>query len=216
MRSAVVTAVVTAVATGPGFAGWIVLLGIAASGLSGCASGPAPQDHFYRLDVPAPSASGSGTVLAGGLLVERPTTDALTRGRPLLQRGSESSVEVTPYKYHLWVDSPDLLVQREMIDYLRAAQVASEVSSRQVDMDPRWVLNAHISRMEHMKSGGNRVIVEIEMRVSAVSSRRARVNKTYRAEQAVSGSGIEAAARAFGRAVGNILGQLVRDLEASG
>lgn len=210
------SAIGTAVTTGLGFAGWIVLLGIAASGLSGCASGPAPQDHFYRLDVPAPSASASGTVLDGELLVERPTTDALTRGRPLLHRGSESSVEVTPYKYHLWVDSPDRLLQRETIDYLRAARVATGVTSRQVDMDPRWVLNAHISRMEHMKSGGDRVIVEIEMRVSPVSGRRARIDKTYRAEQAVSGSGIEAAARAFGSAVGSILGQLVKDLEASG
>ena len=67
-----------------------------------------------------------------------------------------------------------------------------------------------------MTSGGNRVIVEIEMRVSPVGGRRARINKTYRAEQAVSGSGIEAAARAFGSAVGNILDQLVKDLEASG
>ncbi len=212
MKSVVVTAVVT----GLSFTGWIVLLGIATSGLSGCASGPAPRDHFYRLDVPAPSARGSGTVLAGGLLVERPTTDALTRGRPLLHRGSESSVEVTPYKYHLWIDTPDLLLQRETIDYLRAARVATEVTSRRVDMDARWVLTAHISRMEHMKSGGDRVIVEIEMRVSSVGDRRARVNKTYRAEQAVSGSGVEAAARAFGSAVGNILSQLVKDLEASG
>ena len=197
------------------FVGWIVLLGIAASGLSGCASGPAPQDHFYRLEVPAPSARGSGTVLNGGLLVERPTTDALTRGRPLVHRDSESSVELTPYKYHLWVDTPDLLVQRETIDYLRAAQVATEVTSRQMGMEPRWVLDAHISRMEHLKSGGDRVIVEIEMRVSPVRGRRVRVNKTYRAEQAVNGSGIEAAARAFGNAVGNILGQLVKDLEAT-
>jgi len=212
MKSVVVTAVVT----GLSFTGWIVLLGIATSGLSGCASGPAPRDHFYRLDVPAPSARGSGTVLAGGLLVERPTTDALTRGRPLLHRGSESSVEVTPYKYHLWIDTPDLLLQRETIDYLRAARVATEVTSRRVDTNARWVLTAHISRMEHMKSGGDRVIVEIEMRVSSVGDRRARVNKTYRAEQAVSGSGVEAAARAFGSAVGNILSQLVKDLEASG
>ena len=53
------------------------------------------------------------------------------------------------------------------------------------------------------------------MRLSPVQGSRARINKTYRIEQPVSGSGVEGAARAFGSAVGAILGQLVKDLEAA-
>ena len=193
----------------------LVASAVALSWLIGCASGPAPRDHFYRLEVPAPATGTSSPVLSGGLLVERPTTDAVTRGRALVQRDSESSVEITPYKYHLWVDTPDLLVQRETIGFLRAANAASEVSTRGVDMDPTWVLDTHIKRMEHMRSGSDRVVVEIEFRVSPVRGSRARVNKTYRVEQAVGGSSVEAAARAFGASVGQLLDQLLKDLEAS-
>jgi ABC-type uncharacterized transport system auxiliary subunit len=180
----------------------------------GCAGGPAPQDHFYRLEVPPPQRTRM--VLDGTLLVERPTTDALTRERALLHRDSESSVEVTPYKYHLWTDAPDQMVERAIIDYLREAGVAGEVASRRVDLNPRWVLDTRIARMEHMLSGPDRVVVEMDMRLSPATGSRPRLIKTYRVEQPVSGSDVEGAARAFGSAVGAILGQFVKDLEAGG
>ncbi len=75
----------------------LAILGALAGLLAGCfgsAPPPPPRDHFYRLLVPAPSASGNSTsqgAFPGVVSVNRPAADALLRERPILFSASGNS-----------------------------------------------------------------------------------------------------------------------------
>ena len=88
--------------------------------------------------------------------------NALTRGRPILHSDSDRAVEVTPYGYHLWVDSPTLLLQRELTAFLRQAGLAKDVVTSDANSPADWVVTGFIERLDHTTGGGApRVLVSL-------------------------------------------------------
>ena len=55
--------------------------------LAGCAGGPAPHHHYYRLEPSAPPARLATPKLDGVLVVDRLQAEAIASGRALLERG---------------------------------------------------------------------------------------------------------------------------------
>jgi len=193
---------------------WLLLAMLA--GAAGCLGGPAPRDHVYRLQVEAPASARNAPAFPGTLEVGRIWGNALTRGRPILRSDSDHAVEVTPYDYHLWVDSPTILVQRELTEYLRQAGLAETVVCSDVNSPVDWVVTGFIERLDHITGGGEpRVLVELELRLSEASQGRLLLRKTYRVKQPSDGAGVPAAARAFGTAVGSIFESFAADAAAT-
>ena len=186
------------------------------AGAAGCLGGPAPRDHVYRLQVEPPGSARSAAAFPGTLEVGRIWGNALTRGRPILRSESDRAVEVTPYDFHLWVDSPTLLVQRGLTEYLRQTGLAETVVGSDVNAPVDWVVTGFIERLDHITGGGEpRVLVKLELSLAKANGGRVVLRKTYRAEQPSDGAGVPAAVRAFGTAIGSIFESFAADAAAS-
>jgi len=193
---------------------WLLLAMLV--GAAGCLGGSAPRDHVYRLQLEPPRNARNAAAFPGTLEVGRVWGSALTRGRPILHSESDRAVEVTPYNYHLWVDSPTLLLERALAAYLRQAGLAQDVVSSDANAPADWVVTGFIERLDHVTDGGApRVLVELELRLTEADRGRLLLRKTYRAEQPSDGAGVPAAVRAFGTAVGSIFESFAADAAAS-
>jgi ABC-type uncharacterized transport system auxiliary subunit len=187
---------------------------LAALLLAACAAGPAPRDHFYRLEAGAPEQSRSAPALPGVLEVDLPRADSLLRQRALLR--SESGGELTPYRYHLWSDSPVRLVQLELARYLRQAGLAGEVVTPDLGTQrPDWILRSHLHRLEqHTGQGASGVLVELELALAAADPPRLVLRQTYRAERSAATEPARAVT-AFDAALAEIFARFAADAAAS-
>jgi ABC-type uncharacterized transport system auxiliary subunit len=193
--------------------GW---LAAAALLLLACVAGPAPRDHFYRLEVPAPTAVRSEPLLPGTLVVQRLASDDLLRERPIVRRDGPDSTEVTPYAYHLWADSPERMIQQQLAGFLRAARAAEQVVTPEVGADPSWTVGGRLRRLDVVGGAAPAAEVELELWLRDARGRTPPVRQTYRVERPVGGEGVEAAVRALSDAVGAAFEAFVADLAQRG
>jgi ABC-type uncharacterized transport system auxiliary subunit len=192
----------------------LLALGVCA-GVAGCLAGPAPRDHYYRLEVAPPSAGLASAPLRGTLEVERLRSDALTQERPILRREA-GAVEVAPYAYAVWIDSPTLLVQQQLAAFLRSAGVADAVVTPELGVGEDWVVTGRLDRLEQVSGAGDaRVEVELELAARRADRGTLLLRKSYRAEQATGGDDPAAAVRGFAAALHGIFESFAADLAAA-
>lgn len=182
--------------------------------LAACLGGPAPRDHFYRPDAATPSAPLAKPILRGALEVERLRADALTRERAILRVDSPESVQVTPYAYHLWIDTPTVMMQRDLAEFLRLAGVSERVILPEMNVEEDYELFGWIERLVHV-TGNDSVVVELEFSLAHPRGGGQIMRRRYRVEQAVAGSDMEAVVKAFSQAVQQIFDRLVADIAAT-
>ena len=101
--------------------------------LWGCAAGPAPTDHYYRIDAGVPDAPAAKK-LEGNLQIDRLRADALTGKRQLLYKETANSSKIRQHPYQLWSDPPTILLQAELVSFLNAAAAADSVIAATVSM----------------------------------------------------------------------------------
>ena len=179
--------------------------------LGGCLGGPAPQDHFYRLELPGPTTRLDPPPLNGILQVTRPWADALTSERQLLFRQHNGSSKLHRHAYHRWVDSPTLILQQEMARYLRRANMATQVVTPELRVKIDYVLTCRIAKLEQVLDDSPRVVMELELGLTHVNDREALLLETYREEQVADSPGITAAVSAYNQALTNILTRFLDD-----
>jgi ABC-type uncharacterized transport system auxiliary subunit len=182
--------------------------------LAACFGGPAPRDHFYRPASPRPSAELSKPALRGTLEVERLRSDALTRERSILHVDSVGSVQVDPYSYDLWIDTPSVMFQRELAEFLRLSGVAERVVVPEMNVSDDFVLGGWIERMVYV-TGSDSVLLEVEFSLSRARGGGQILQRRYRVEKPVSGRDMEAVVASFGAAIQEIFDELVADIAAS-
>ncbi len=188
---------------------WLLLL---ASGALACSSpGPARRDQFYRLELGPPCGTLASPAFPGTLVVERLRADGLTGRRAIVYRPDAASPELRHYAYYRWVEPPPQALQHGLADHLRAAGAAQQVVTPQMRAEADFVLNGRIVRLERVLEGGPGVVAELELGVMRASDRRVLLQQRYREEQAVNGSTMDPAVRAWGEAVGRILDRFVAD-----
>ncbi len=193
---------------------WLLLAMLV--GAAGCLGGSAPRDHSYRLQVEPPRSTRNAPAFPGTLEVGRVWGNALTRGRAILHSDSDRAVEVTPSGYHLWIDSPTLLLERELTTYLRQTGLAESVVSSDANTPVDWVVTGFVERLDHIEGGdAQRVLVELELRLAEANRGQLVLRKTYRVEQPSDGVGMPAAVRAFGTAVGSVFESFAADAAAT-
>ena len=190
-----------------------IAVALAMTGLGlGCAAGPAPRDHFYRIEAPRPARSAESPLLAGALSVKRPRADALTDERAVLYRRDATS-EVLQASYDFWVDPPTAMLQSEIVGWLREAAVAERVVTPALRIQATHRLAGRLLRLERVTGSGEaRVVFEIELALSRGPGRELLLLETYREERPVDGGSVSGAADAFGQALGAVLERFVVDL----
>jgi ABC-type uncharacterized transport system auxiliary subunit len=181
----------------------------------GCASGPAPRDHYYRLETAAPKALASPK-LAGTLEVDRLRVEAISQGRRMLYRDMSQSGEIGQHAYHYWVDPPSVMLQDQLVRYLRAAGAAENVVTPAVYVESDYLVSGRIIRMERILSGSEqRVAVEIELVLTRRERRDLLLLETYREERVAPGAGVAASVTAYEQAVSAIFERFLADIPSS-
>jgi len=196
-------------------AGRLALVAALAAGLSGCfgSAEPPPRDRYYRLLAGADAAPLSKPALKGILVVEQLTTDGLLLERPLLFTTSSAGNEVQQHDYHYWIDRPPNMVQQQIVEYLRARNVAKSIVTPRLRVDATYRLVGSIKRMERiLGDGGNRVVVELELGVLRARDGRLIMIDTYREERPADAADIKSAVAAINAAFEACLDRFVTAL----
>jgi ABC-type uncharacterized transport system auxiliary subunit len=182
----------------------------------GCASGPAPRDHFYRLDLDAPAARAK-PILPGTLEVDRLRVEAIAQGRRIHYRTAGPVEEIAHHAYHHWADAPSAMLQDEMVEYFRAANLAALVVTTAVRVESEHQISGRIVRFERILAEETaEVVVELELLLSRDEGRTLLWIETYRDRRAASGSSVGESVAAFEAASAAVLAQFVADIEGLG
>jgi ABC-type uncharacterized transport system auxiliary subunit len=180
---------------------------------NGCLSGPAPQDRFFRLEVPDAAARLELPRLRGRLLVDSIRGDGMTRERQMLYRKADDPSQVRREAYDHWVDAPPLMVQRAVVEFLRSANAAEVVVIPEMRVGADFRLGGRVHRFERLDGGGSpHVTVELGLTLVREESGEPLLLETYREDQEAAGGAIGDSVEAFNQALHRILERLVRDL----
>jgi len=186
-----------------------------AAGLSlalwGCLSGPAPIDHYYRIDAGVPDARAAKK-LEGNLQVDRLRTDALLGQRQILYRESDDASEIHQHPYQRWSDPPAILLQAELVSFLSSAEAADSVVAATARVKPDYMVSGRIRDFEQVLEPKVRAVVEIQFTATRSEGDEILVNHSYREERTAANDGVEASAVAFSEAVHAIFEQFLTDL----
>jgi len=193
----------------------LLLIGAVSSlALSSCASGPAPIDHYYRIDAGVPDAPAAKK-LRGNLLIDRLRADALTGERQLLYKTTADSSEIHRHPYQRWSDPPAIMLQAELVSFLSAAGVADTVIAATARVKPDYVVSGRIRDFERVLEPEVRAVVEIEFTAMSATGEPILVNRSYREDRIAADAAIEASVVAFSEAVHAIFERFLADLGGS-
>lgn len=179
--------------------------------LSGCLGGQPSPDYFYRFNVPAPEIHFDSAPLQGTLQVTRPRADALTSERHLVYRKDSTISQLNHHAYHRWADSPTLLLQQEITQYLRKAGLAQQVVTPEIRTKSDYALSCRIAKLERVLDQSPRVILELELGITSMKDRRTVLLRTYREEQPTTNLEVPSSIMAYNQALENILHRFLTD-----
>lgn len=182
--------------------------------LAGCGSAPPlPDDVYYRLQLAAPTQRLEAPRVPGAVLVARFDGASVYTSRDLAYSSEAPYLHLSHYHYHHWADPPPQLLQQELVDYLRAANLASRVEAESGRQAPAWRIDGTIRRFERQKTAtGWQVAVALEFRATPADRRAEPLLKTYDVVLAADGDGIEDSVKAFSAATATVFERLVADL----
>jgi len=183
--------------------------------LAACAKAPpVTPDSFYRL--PEPAAVGMSAVpLSQGIMLVRPLlSDGLRSERAILFSDDPRGLVLRQHHYHFWVDTPQRLVQRQLIAYLRARQAAPLVVADS-DVPADQVISGHITRFEYSRDGERRTVhLGLELRLDAIGRGRPLLLYDYQEDLPVAGAGMDAVVQTFEQGLAHIFKAFVDDAYA--
>ena len=140
--------------------GLVLLISVS---LGACAQPELPKDHYYRLNVTAPQQAKQKVIFQGTIEIERFVADGLTAGRSIVYSDSGNEQQLMEQHYHFFSLSPIIMLRDQLIDLLRAANVATMVVSPEMRARPDYRLTAKIKRLEKVVGSQPSAIVELEL-----------------------------------------------------
>ena len=141
----------------------------------------------------------------------RPRANALTSERHLVYRKDGNTSQLNHHAYHRWVDSPTLLLQQEMTQYLRKAGLASQVVTPEMRTKADYALSCRIAKLERVLDQSPRVILELELGITSMKDRQTLLLRTYREENQTMDLEVATSVKAYNQALSNILDRFITD-----
>jgi len=164
----------------------VVLLMAGFALLAACGQTRIPQDHYYRLNLAAPHRV-TAPVLSGTLVVKRFDANGLLQGRSIIHSRASTPLEAEAYHYHHWADIPPVMLQQQLVAYLRRAGVAARVAAADADIQADYLITGNIHRFERAVDGVATGIIELELGLIRKASGHILFSHTYRREIRASG-----------------------------
>lgn len=185
-----------------------LLLVSGAAALASCSADPVPVDTFYRLEASAPAQRPGGPIK--GIVEVLPIRgEGIVNGRAILFR--RGAAELQQYSYHFWADTPASMLQRQLVDALRAGQAFENVALPEMRLQRDYEIVGTLRKLEH-DAAASRAIVEIELSARKVRGNTALVVKVYTAEVATRGEGVPGAVAGFSDALSQIIAEFTADV----
>ena len=173
---------------------------------------PVPSEHFYHLQLGQPPPVAAGPVLNGIIQVERFSAAGVLEQRAILH--GKDAAEVQAYHYHAWTEVPAVMLQMQMVRFLRAAGAATTVVTPEQRLAPDYILRGRILRLEQRTASPPMGIVELELSVQRQRDRRLVWLQTYRQRLRAHDASVAAAVAAMAQALTQIYADFLRDVAA--
>ena len=185
----------------------------AAIALAGCSSPTVPDFTYYRLPQPQPLEVAPAP-LFGDIVVDVFGADGLYADQALIYAVDPSAQQLRQYHYQLWTDPPTRVLQRRLIEQLREAKVAGDVTDELPASHPATRISGAILRFDRSPngSGGFNATVELKLRADDANGTPI-IDDYYRAELPAAGSDLKATVDAYGAALDQIFGEFYADLK---
>jgi ABC-type uncharacterized transport system auxiliary subunit len=184
--------------------------------LSACASSPpVPDDHYYRLTMLQPEQTMERPKFTGVLKVDPVKAYGIYRERALLYSRSDHPEELQQHRYHYWIDTPSRLIRDQLVDFLRASQIAENVAGSQLPVQGDIKLKLSLKQFERVidKSEPQRVRVTLDALLLNADGKPL-LTRRYQRLLTTSGASIAASVRSFDQALSEIYAELLKDMRA--
>ena len=185
--------------------------------VNGCVSQPAvPQDYFYRLPAIHPDTAFDTKLVNGIIAVDQLDTDGVYRERPLLYVDAQRPLEVLQYHYRHWIQIPSQLIQDNMVDYMREANIADGVERYSSGLRHDFLIRGRLHKFERLVEKGRSIAVvqvEIEFRKRHQQGTE-KTTKMYQSQKTAQGQTIHDSVTAFGEALQKIYEDMLNDIKS--
>ena len=185
-----------------------LLVGLVAA----CTQPPVPTDQFYRLQITAPPSERAQPILDGVLEVERLLADGITAGRPLVYSVSGNASQLREYNYHFWTEPPTVMLQGQLIKYLRSAGMAKTIVTPEMRVRANYILGGKIYRLEKIVGTNPKVALEIELALREAQTEKLVHLSSYSVEMDAASDSVPAAVAALNDALAGIYAKFVGEL----
>jgi cholesterol transport system auxiliary component len=174
---------------------WAVLL------LAGCASAPVPDVAYYRMPQVDRGAVSDKKHFEIPVVVDSLIADGVYNDQAILYVArAEGSIKA--YHYQLWDEPPGQLLQRRLIDTLRARNAARLVTDRLPPSIDSLRISGRIERFERVRSdSGWLARVRLELRAEHGAQREPLLLSEYGADVPAETETIQSTVRAFAEAI---------------
>lgn len=183
--------------------------------LAACAGQEPTPDHFYRVDVP-PAATLLERPLFPGIVEVAPLiADGLVSERAIVYLYADQPSEIHQYSYRFWNTPPAVLVQEQLLHFLRGAHLAERVVSTDLRLPADVSVEGRVRRFEQVFTGKDvRMVVDLDLAVIRGKDEGLTLLKDYHAEKPAQDDSLPAAAAAASEALSEIFNTLLNDLRA--
>ncbi|GAA0714466.1 ABC-type transport auxiliary lipoprotein family protein [Dokdonella soli] len=185
--------------------------------LAGCGAPTVPDFTYFRLPRPQPLEADGTPLFRGALVVDAFGADGLYADQALIYALDPGAQQLRQYHYQLWTDPPTRILQRRLIEQLRDANVAAQVTDELPASHPAIRVSGTILRFDRVPSaaGGYDAVVALKLRADARDGTPF-VDDYYRAEKAADGADLKATVDAYGAALDEIFARFHADLRKRG
>lgn len=174
---------------------------VLAAVLGACAAAPVPDIAYYRMPSVRDADALTEKFFVMPIVVDSMIADGVYNDQAILYvTKPEGSIKA--YHYQLWDEPPGQLLQRRLVDTLRARQASHLVSDRLPPSIDSLRISGRIERFERAKLGEQWLArVRIELRVERGTQFEPLLLSEYGADVPASSDSIQATVRAFAAAI---------------
>jgi ABC-type uncharacterized transport system auxiliary subunit len=188
-----------------------LFLTIAAS-LTACAAPEVPKEQYFRL-VAAPGNAHASKSLEGGIEIPPFDADGVMSERPLLFT-ADGGQKLEQRNYAYWTNSPPQMLRDQLVTYLRAAQLSSQIVPSELRVDTKYAIHGTVRRLEQTANpdGGT---IEIELALLNRDKDEIIVSKVFHVDQATGDTNIDPAVTALNTGMNKIFHDFVHLVDST-
>ena len=188
----------------------------AALGLAACfgAAPPVPKEQYFRLIATTEPAAVTAPVTG---VVEIPPLQAegVMGERPLLFT-KDNGLKLEQRNYAYWTDPPPAMLRDQLIAYLRAAKLASNVVPSELRVDAQYRVEGRIKRLEQLSGSKNGAAIALDLALIDKATDAIVASGSYEVTKDASGADIDDAVHALNEGLNQIFAEFAADLAKKG